>query len=474
MSDAISDQRELFALLDEFFRRATGKTPETFAPLDGFNEAVKTLKPRLHLVSESFAWGIPKLHELYSRLRSSLFSAAGAQGGLKVVLGGSSRFGKTQLKCVRSLILYTDTVLIPDPVLAFIETERQEERFPHVQILEAIFYLLRLKPLVDSDCAYPPVIVFPSFERTLAQRDPATRAEMEQFYVDIYSPLFEQSFSSAWDIVEYSKTDGAAFLDTVARKKLFVGPGGPVDEPLEAAIDRYRKEIRMYRSADHIAQLEGLSEAMFVGNAIMERLEPQFHLIQNATELRAQPLMAIEQQAYYFKLIASVKEDVLEKEQVISPATRATIDALSRQRFSWLSNVDMDALVEMRMNNENEEFRERLSKNTSLLAEAGLADMDRVSAEVTRSIGSILNEHRVAAEELEARYKPKYSSMAVRGWMSAAGLLIPHLSPLFPVAPAVILAGQYVQTKSEERRHRKKLAHSLIGILASATVDDPE
>lgn len=226
MSDAISDQRELFALLDEFFRRATGKTPKTFASLDKFNEAVKTLNPRV--IGETFAWGVPKLHALYSRLRTSLFAAAGEQGGLKVVLGGSSRFGKTQLKCVRSVILYADTVLIPDPVLAWIETERPEERFAHVQLLEAMFYLLRLKPLVDSKCAYPPVIVFPSFERTLVQRDPATRAEMEQFFVDIYSPLFEQSFSSAWDIVEYAKTDGTAFLNTVARKKLFIGPGGPL------------------------------------------------------------------------------------------------------------------------------------------------------------------------------------------------------------------------------------------------------
>jgi len=72
--------------------------------------------------------------------------------------------GATQLDAVRRLILYADIVLIPDPVFVWIETPRPEERFSHIQLLEAMFFLLRLKSLVDCASAYPPVIVFPSFE----------------------------------------------------------------------------------------------------------------------------------------------------------------------------------------------------------------------------------------------------------------------------------------------------------------------
>jgi len=104
--------------------------------------------------------------------------------------------GATQLDAVRRLILYADTVLIPDPVFVWIETPRPEERFSHIQLLEAMFFLLRLKSLVDCASAYPPVIVFPSFERTLAQQDIATQAELEQFYLDVYSPLLGQRFLS--------------------------------------------------------------------------------------------------------------------------------------------------------------------------------------------------------------------------------------------------------------------------------------
>ena len=469
MNDAVQNQRELFALLDEIFQKATGRSPKAFAPLDGFNAAVKSSLPsRADKVQNALNWGIPKLYELYSHQRTSLFAAAGTQGGLKVILGGSSRFGATQLDAVRRLILYADTVLIPDPVFAWIETPRPEERFSRIRLLEAIFFLLRLKPLVDCASAYPPVIVFPSFERTLAQQDVATQEELEQFYLDVYSPLLGQRFLSLDQIVEYMTTEEHAFLDTVARKKLFVAPGGPLDEPLDAAIERYRSEVRRDRSAEHVAQLEAMPKGQLVGIATMERLEPQFHLIQNATELRAQPLLAIEQQAYYFKLLASLKEDALEGQQVISAETRATIDALSQKDLAWLSNVGIDALAEMRMNNENEKFRERLSKTASLLAEADLDDMDRVAAEVTRSIGSMVNEHRQEALKIEDKYKPKYSGMAVKGWLSVGAVLIPHLAPLVSVVAPVFLAGHYAQTKAEERREKRKLANSLLGIVATA------
>jgi len=63
------------------------------------------------------------------------------------------------------MVLYTDTVQIPDPIFAMIEAERPEERFHSVQILQEMFFLLRLKPLVDADLGVPPVVVFPSFDR---------------------------------------------------------------------------------------------------------------------------------------------------------------------------------------------------------------------------------------------------------------------------------------------------------------------
>ena len=200
MDNILEYQRELFSLLDEFFQRATGKTPRRFASLDRFSETVPSLAARAPQVENAWEWAIPQLRDLYVRNGANPFAAATRQGGIKVVLGGSSRFGKTQLNAARRLALYADTVLIPDPIFAWLETERPEERFRHVQVLEAMFFLLRLKPFVDSDFGYPPVLVFPSFDRLLSKHDPATQASESRFVAGTLSSLLEQDFSSVEEV----------------------------------------------------------------------------------------------------------------------------------------------------------------------------------------------------------------------------------------------------------------------------------
>jgi hypothetical protein len=311
-------------------------------------------------------------------------------------------------------------------------------------------------------------LVFPSFERLLSKHDQATQTSLSSFLASTLSPLLRQNFSSVEDILNYATENGSEFLESVSQKRLLVAPGGPVDEPLDSAIERYRREIGSWRSADHMRQIDSLSKSQFVCNGILERLEPQFHLIENANELRAQPLLSIEQQAYYFRLCASAAEDLLETQDTITPSTRASIEALSRNEFEWLSHAGIDALVEMRKNNENERFREQLSRSISPLNDASLADLDRVASEVCRSVGSLLNEHRKGAREIEYKYKLKYRGLAAGGWLTVGAMLIPHLAPLIQTVTPIALGGAYYHTKTEELRERRNLASSLIGIIAHA------
>jgi hypothetical protein len=468
MFDMIGHQQELFSIFDEFFRQATGTTAEKFASLDKFAEKVPTLTRRIDKVKWAFESGIPRLSEFYSRHKTKPFGAAQKQGGIKAVLGGGSRFRTSQLNATRRLVLYADTVLVPDPVFAWIETERLEERFRHVQLLQEMFFLLHLKPLVDSKCEIPPLFVFPSYEKLLVKHDSVTRDALSQFISGTLSQILGQRFMSISDVTDFATHFEKEFLEGVARTKLFVAPGGPLDEPLEAAIERYLNEVSTWRSKEHLEQLRSLSTSQLVCNAIFERLGPQYHLAENANELRAQPLLSVEQQTYYFRVCASATEDFLQKQDAISAATRATIDALGQQEFAWLTPSNTDALIEMRLNNENERFREQLSKATSILNEASLSNLDRVASEVSRGIGSLINEHRSEARKIAEKYRSKYSGLATKGWLSVGASLIPHLAPLIAAIPGLTLGGEYAQAKMEELREKRELSLSLIGILAAA------
>src|SRR3954465_15546683 len=79
-------------------------------------------------------------------------------------------------------------------------------------------------------------------------------------------------------------------------------------------------------------------------NGIFERLSPQFHLFENAEELTAHPLLSIEQQAHYFKLVSEVNAGRLSKLGLLDDATRRLLAALSSERLQWVSKISISPL----------------------------------------------------------------------------------------------------------------------------------
>jgi len=472
MKELIAHQRNLFAVLEEFFERATGTSPKKFAPLSQFAEKVRSLGSRATDVQKAFEWAEPELNRLYKTVGP--YHHAAELGGIKAVMGGGAHFRTTQLAAAKRMVLYTDTVLIPDPIFAMIEAERPEERFHSIRILQEMFFLLRLKPLVDADLGVPPVVVFPSFDRLLQQHDQTSREKLTEFVGGTLGVLLNLPLTCIEDAVGFATGNPEEFLEAVKVNQLLVAPGGSIGEPLDEALRRYIGEIGEWRTPSYMSFINSLSDAQKVCNALLERFEPQFHLIDNAIGMRAQPLLSVEQQAYYFKLSAKARNDSLERGLAISATTRASIDALATRRFEWLSNASIDALVEMRLNNENEQFRKRLAESTSILRDADFEDTDRVAAEVASGIGGLLNDYRSEARRLDDKYRRKYSGLAGASWLSLGAFLIPYLAPLVAAVPGLSLAGKYAMTKIEEMGERKDLANSLVGILANAQNDQEE
>lgn len=472
MNELIAHQRNLFAVLEEFFERATGTSPKKFAHLSQFAKKMRSLESRATGVQKAFEWAEPELNKVYRTVKT--YQHAAELGGIKAVMGGGAHFRATQLAAAKRMVLYTDTVLIPDPIFALIEVERPEERFRSIRILEEMFYILRLKPLVDADLGVPPVVVFPSFDRFLQRHDQITREKLTEFVGGTLGILLNLPLTCIEDSMAFATAHPEEFLEAVRAKQLLVAPGGPIGEPLDAALRRYISEIGESRTPAYMSLMRSLSDAQKVCNALLERFEPQFHLIDNSIGMRAQPLLSVDQQAYYFKLSAKACGDSLERGSTISAATRTSIDALARRQFEWLSNATIDALVEMRLNNENVHFRKRLAESTSILREADFEDLDRVAAEVTSGIGGLLNDYRSEAKRLDDKYRRKYRGLAGVSWLSMGAILIPHLAPLFAPASCLGLAGKYAMTKIDERGKRKDLANSLVGILANAQDDQGE
>ncbi len=145
-------QRELFEVLDEFFRLATGGPAEEFAPLGSFGDRVCAEAMKIaRRAPQAYIYAHDALGSFYKRFGPHLYSEAKSLRGLKLVFGGSSQLRKSQFESVRKMLLYADSILIPDPIFPWMESPRVEEGFRSVRFLETAFFLLHFKPLVDAD-----------------------------------------------------------------------------------------------------------------------------------------------------------------------------------------------------------------------------------------------------------------------------------------------------------------------------------
>lgn len=469
-SQLIARQRRLFELAEEFFTRVTGDSIDSFSARGSFDDVIPRRAEIFARRGEvAFPWFEHEARSLYSADWRSLLHDARDAAGLKLVLGGSSRLSRSHIKSVRKMLLYTDCVLVPDPVLPWLETDRTEERFRHVHLLEQVFWLLHLKPFVDADLPYPAVLVFPSWEKGLEKYDASTQERQMALTTSVVNQHIGASFHDIDELREFALAKPTELLTAIDKSKIFLAPGADAVESLDAGIERYWDHIRTWRSSAHIAALGKLPRSILALNALMERLAPQYHLLENAEELRAQPMMALPAHWHYHRLIVETFEGQLVHAGSLSQSTISTLRALNHPGNDWLGNVPIKSLVTLRENNENEAFRKALSAYTSDLHEADVENIDRIAGEVGRGLAAMIVAHRREVRRIADEYKLEYSKTLAAGVVTAAAMFMPALAPFVGglVAPFA-LAGAYAYSKSKESAAKQRAARSLVGVLATA------
>jgi hypothetical protein len=469
MNALIETQREFFRILAEFFERATGTTPERFAKPGGFGDAVRAnaraMAPR---GAAAFSWLGDTLSEHYNTTGMQAFAEAASLRGLKTVLGGTSRFNGPQLASVRKMALYVDTVLIPDPILPWFEEERREERFRHVLLLETAFWLLRLKPLVDADGSRPTMIVFPSWERGLEAKDVTTQTRQQQLVNTVIAAHTQLKTDTFGELLQFARERPTDFMEAVDNGKIFWAPGADGVEPLSVAIERYRAHIEEWRSAEWIKQFDTLPAGVFLLNALLERVGPMFHLLENADELRAQPMLCVDSHWFYYGRVAAAFERQLAAGNQLAPQTVAKIRALQGTQTAWLERVPIEALARLRTDGVNETFRRRLDDWTVALHGAAVTDLDQVTSEIAAGLRGLLHEHARDVDRIRREYQTKHKQTLTSAAVGIAALFLPTLAPYIGGAVPLTLLTKYGWDKLAEGSALKRAARSLTGVLAKA------
>ena len=460
-------QNGLFGYLEEFFIRITGQSAQDFAPLEDFSIAIKKNPKKLaRRTPEAIEWVFKTIMPYYADKGMGISPLAKELGGLKLVVGGSGRIGEAHIDSIQQTLLYADTVLIPDPFLAWIESSREGDRFREINLLKSAFLLLQLKPIIDANLTIPAIFVFPSFEKLLEEHDPETFDKQRELITDVFIYYVSPSINTFDDIQKFCTDNPDAFLSQVEKHNLFVPPGSKIGDPINKALSSYEEFILTWRSSKFIEYFSGLTPTLKILTGIMERLAPQHHLLENSEELRANPLICLEEHAHYFKLIARTNSQRLVDLSLLDRKQTAIMDALGSREFQWLSRVPMKALIELRNNNENAKFRNRLFRIAERLHEAELDKFNIVITEINKDISEMIDAHDREVKEIQQKYSRKHGQTAVLAWAALSALLIPFLAPILGKGAPLILAAQYTRDKIEELIAKSKASKSLFGVLA--------
>lgn len=471
MPDPLKQAREyqakLFGCLDEFFVRATGQTAISFSSVDNFTDEVHRNARRLgDRAAAAHQWLYDTLGQIYSAHGVDAFRLARQIGGLKLVQAGQ-RFTDTHLRSAHSALLYADTLLIPDPVAPWIESKREEERFRNVLLLQNAHAVLHLKPIVDADLPHLPLFVFPSWEKKLEEGDTHTQEGIDRLISDLLAHFVDPGIGGLADAADFARQNPDQFMNAIERHNLIVAPGAEIGAPIAETIKLYGEEVARWRSADWLDQFHSAPASAQLLLLLAERIAPQFHLLENSAELSAHPLIPIKQQAHYFRLLSDLNRERLAKSGLLTGNTGAAIKSLSSERLGWLSDVPVEALIRLRQDTANIEFRKRIEGAVGRLHGSALEDIEKVTAEVCAEIEYGIADHQKSLRKIEAAYTQKLLKTTGMALGAAACAFVPTLAPYIGPALPFAVAAKFGWDAWDRNVDKREQSRSLMGILAA-------
>lgn len=475
-------QCEIFRLFEKLFIGLTGVRSGL---VETEEEIQRRMLDRVRARSDRMAQEInsvaEEIEEFYAKNASAMFRAAKSLGGLKVVLGGQRVFGSSALGATRVAGLYCDTQLIPDPVYPFFAADLHLNAM-HLQLALELFHILPLRPLVDARLSEPPILIFPSFEQSLERHDSTTQAGIASLVLKVVGPLCNANLQSIEELYEFSRSHEDSFLEVVLGERLFVPPGGNPERTLTArdAADSYLASLQGIRSEAALNLMKKQPIGSLIFNGIVERLVPQYHLLENANELAAQPMVSQKTHWHYFERCASAEARELVNAQVISRESFDVLRAIQDDSLNWLANIPIEGLADLRRNREHAELREQLNRFTTQLASAGPTDLFSVTREVRHGLEAMIQLQKKAIADIERKYAPpkwKAVTGAALGVTASASMsFLPALATVVgataPVATAILSAGggavAYTRELIGEAVEKRQVRKSLLGMLAIA------
>ncbi len=371
-----------------------------------------------------------------------------------------------QFNAIKVAALFSDVILLPDPVLPWFAEEKKHEKFKMANILKEVFALLKLKKLSELDYTTPLLLVIPLQEEVYEPEKivgPITQAKYEVLVADFFHTFVNRGINSYAGAIEYAEKKQDDFLEKADENKLFVPPGHPPGLPLKTAISKFKEDIREKRNKAEADVICGMSDQQLVLEGILESLWPQIHLIENLDRFHCAPLIAIETISHYACLCSKANREKLVDSAVLSDETNKFAQMIESHRFEFVAEFTIDSLIEMRKSSSFAKLREKMLLAANRLHRCKFYELNKTTAERLAEAYETLIEFEKEFSFINEKFKTNITEKRIKGPDEVALNFFPSIAPFIlnrlPFGPAKKL----FVLKKDELREKQIMARSYIG-----------
>jgi len=379
-------------------------------------------------------------------------------------------------KQLASAGLYVDTIVYHDDGVSGL---RNFEMLPSAKLLSLAINLMRdyidlllLERCFTSTLDVPFAILCPG-ERDFDPEIEKQIIERSLNFVTMYAnDLLAARFSSWEDVrVNTEKIEGASAIRS-AIKKPDILPA-PFREP-KSDTDRLSQCFQRMRMLQDQSQSikpkhPNLKDLLVSFLTEFGVLEGQIH---GSVELDLAPLFPRYTWALYKW---RVEKGNIENSRVLGweeRQTSAIATAIQHENLDWLSNIPIDAVIELRESGFLEDFRYRLRQARKRMTLEEAVDFTKLAQSVQQDIESTISEHEVKIKELEreahSRIKSETKSFLGKISLGIASFWFPPISIMNMVTDAYKYASEIVRNKRLLSNIPERLRRGPLGLLIEA------
>lgn len=473
---SVSDEKkyleEYFAILEEFFKNLTGKTPANFSSFQELPLATREFFQSMLQNIGSSQKRLDTLKDLekkllifYAKNGKKLDRVAQEITGFKLCHPGNSHIGLIQYRAIKVGLFWADSVVISDPIYPWIKDNKKNDKHRLPNILQECFALLKLKRLFlqskDSHLIwiYPSVIPLEPDE----EKEKENKEKQEVLIADFFNSYINKNIYAYAEIEKFLEEQADYFLKRVHQKGLFMVKGGNQDDTQEEILKRYKQEVANSIGTAGAQKAAALPPEQIIFKEISDRLAGLLDFIEEARSLNAHPVLADEIIIQYFSLVRNmtlrklVIGKIFKRDELIDFKTIGTL-------FSkFPGDFPNKLLISQRKNKNIVPLRNSLAELALSLSEKQF-DNDKISiAGDIENMSKLLKEYSLEFQDM------MLESSAVSLRIDSIDLdkvclkFIPAVAPLIGVKVPFIKAEKYFIENLEDLKFNRYSAGSMLG-----------